>query len=192
MKSFVLILSLVLMLSVSGFAGEKFLGVKAGLASTSFEEQTEAASSLAIGVTLGTKVAPIIETGLEFSMLTSPWEFEETEFDYKMTARFTQTMVGVYAKVDLPLAVINPYVRAGLGYYMGKMEVEQSAFGTTESGSEDFKGAIGYNLGAGVTTFLGIYAEVVFHIVSRELDVDGAEAFGANNVHINAGYQFVF
>ena len=192
MKSLSVVLSLVLMLSFSAMAGEKILGVKAGLANTAFEDQEEAAGSLAIGATLGMKVAPIIETGLEFNMLTSPWEFEEKIDVSTYTMRVSQTMIGVYAKVDLPLAILNPYVRAGLGYYMGKMEMEAQEFGETQSGEENFKGAIGYNLGAGVNTFLGIYAEVIYHIVERELDVDGVEAFGANNVHINVGYQFVF
>ena len=188
MKIFSFIVVALLLFSVSSFAGDTVLGLNVGTAITSFEGQTESASSFSFGAHLGKEVLPILETGLEFNMLASPWEFKGTSIAGETTVKISQTIIGAYAKVNIPLVVVNPYARAGIGYYMGN--IEATAAGQT--GKQDFKGAVGFNLGAGVNTFMGIYAELVYHIVSRTLDVEGAEAVGYNNIMINAGYNFSF
>jgi hypothetical protein len=187
MKIFSLTLILVLFAAFSVNAGDMVFGLNAGSAVTSFEGQTDAATSISFGAHVGNKVLPILETGLEFNMLASPWEFEADFLGQKMTQKVSQTLVGAYAKVAIPLVVVNPYVRAGIGYYMGNLEFSLNDY----SEKADFKGAIGYSVGAGADLLLGFYAEVMYHIVSRELDLeDAGDAADFNNLMINVGYNF--
>jgi len=192
MKNLFITLSLTLIMAVSGFAGEKVLGLNAGISNSAFEDQTEAASTLSFGASFGNKFAGLFEGGVEFNMLASPYELVNKTDHYKETLSITQTMVGVYAKVNIPLVIVNPYIKGGLGYYMGSMEYKLEEWGDTDKTEKDFKGALGYNVGAGVETFLGIYGEVMFHIVERELDVEDAVSAAFNNVAVNVGYRFEF
>ena len=58
------------------------------------------------------------------------------------------------------------------------------------NGNETFAWAeFGFNIGAGVKTLPGVYAEFIYHIVSRKADWEGAESMGANNWGIHVGYQ---
>lgn len=191
MRRLLITISIVAAMATSGFSSSA-LGLKVGYLATAFEDQDEAAQSLGFGVSYSAKKLELFDAGLEFNMLASPWEFTDKSEFYTQKYTFTQTMIGLFVKVDIPLVVLTPYVRAGLGYYMGKVEAEISEGGQTMSAENDMKGALGYNLGAGVETFLGIYAEVIFHIVEREIDVKDTEPFGANNVAANIGYRIEF
>jgi hypothetical protein len=97
-------------------------------------------------------------------------------------------MIGAYLKVDIPLVIIEPYVKGGIGYYMGKMTVNAGDL----SEDYDFKGAMGYSVGAGVDIFLGLYGEVVYHMVEHEFkDIEG-DPFKYNNFALNVGWKFSF
>ena len=80
-----------------------------------------------------------------------------------------------------PMIVVSPYVRVGAGMYTGGWEQGEW--------DGDYDSAIGFNIGAGVKTLPGIYAEFIYHIVKRKGDWEGAESMGANNWGIHVGYQ---
>jgi len=158
------------------------LGVQAGYASTAFEDQESAASTFSGGAIIGTDIMPMIDVGLEYNLLFSPFEFEEGG----TTAKVSQNLLGLWARwYFLPIPAVSPYIRGGVGYYSGKLELSGAM-----TGEADFKSTVGFNIGAGVDMPMGLYGEFVYHIVSRELDVDGAESAGYNNWAISVGYSF--
>lgn len=158
------------------------LGVQAGYNNSAFEDQESAASTFSGGVILGTDIAPIVDLGLEYNMLFSSFEFDQAG----TTAKISQNLIGVWARwYFIPLPTLSPYIRGGVGYYSGKVELSGN-----QTGEADFKSAVGFNVGAGVDMPMGLYGEFVYHIVSRELDVSGATSMGYNNWAINVGYSF--
>jgi opacity protein-like surface antigen len=159
------------------------LGVQAGYNSSAFEDQESAASTFSGGVILGTDIAPIVDLGLEYNTLFSSFEFDQAD---GLKAKISQHLIGVWARwYFIPLPTLSPYIRGGVGYYTGKLEVSG-----TQSGEADFKSTVGFNVGAGVDLPMGLYGEFIYHIVSRELDVAGATSSGFNNWAINVGYSF--
>ena len=60
----------------------------------------------------------------------------------------------------------------------------------------DFKSAFGFNIGAGtdfsIAKTVALFAEFVFHLVSRTPDIQGAQSGGANNWAVQLGAQFGF
>jgi len=162
-----------------------FFGVKGGLAASQFEDQEEAASNFVAGAAIGTDVMPMLDLGIEYEMLVSPFEMD---FIPGSSMKIKQSMVGVFGKLyPLPvdLEIVDPYVRAGVGYYMGNLEVENV-------GDKDFKGAVGFNAGVGTDTILGLYVEAVFHIIKREFDDDDEtiDLGGMNYLTVMVGFNF--
>lgn len=182
MRIFTFVLVLILALTVGSMAQ---VGVQAGYLMSAFEDQDEAASAFELGANYGFPVADNFVAGPEFSILVSPFEFESEVLGTTYTSKFTQTIIGAFGKYIIDAKGFTPYVKAAVGYYMGKLEAE----GGGGSGEEDFKGAIGFSVGGGVQSEMGLYGEFVYRIVSRELDVDNAESFGANNWGIIVGYS---
>ena len=157
-------------------------GIQAGYTSSAFEDQESAASTFSGGAIIGTDIMPMIDVGLEYNLLLSPFEFEAAG----TTAKISQNLLGLWARwYFIPLPAASPYLRGGVGFYSGKTE-----FSGNITGDVDFKSAVGFNIGAGVDLPMGLYGEFVYHIVSRELDVEGAESGGANNWAISVGYSF--
>lgn len=175
-----------LIVFVFAFMGSaQSIGVYGGYLSSAFEDQDEAASAIELGASFVLDALPILEAGVEFNTLVSPFEFETDVLGTTYTTKFKQTMFGVFAKYNISLPALTPYVRGGVGYYSGTIEAE----GGGQSGETDFKNALGFNIGAGVDTFTGLYGEFIYHIVSKELDVDNApDAAGANYWGIRVGY----
>jgi hypothetical protein len=73
---------------------------------------------------------------------------------------------------------------------MGKMTLTHGDV----SQDYDLKGAVGFSVGAGVDIFLGLYGEVVYHMVNQEFDEDEYDigSFKYNNFALNVGWQFNF
>lgn len=95
---------------------------------------------------------------------------------------------------------IWPYVRGGAGLYTGsstfKVSDEMKNYGA-EDYTFDMKSAFGFNVGGGAeldfSSNNGLFAEFVYHFVTRENDAtDGEEtsSFGANNWALHVGFHF--
>jgi opacity protein-like surface antigen len=154
---------------------------------SSFENQESSASGLGLGANLDFTALPILDVGVEFDYMASPFEFKETVLGTEVTSKISQTLIGVVGKLYFPMVVVDPYIRAGVGYYMGNFKTEAEGQTLVD---EKFKSKIGFNAGAGVSLLMGLYGEVVYHIVTREVDLEGAESFGYNYWAINVGYAF--
>ena len=113
--------------------------------------------------------------------------------------QISQLYFGGLAKLRIGSgAGIHPYARAGAGLYTGDAKKEYSDEAklidpSLEDEKEDFKSAFGFNLGGGieidVSTNTGIFAELVYHMVNRELDMEGAEKKNMGSIVIYAGIQ---
>ncbi len=184
MKKVTFTIFIVLLLSVAGFS--QSLAIFGGYLNSAFEDQEEAAGAIELGGAFVLDALPVLEAGVEFSTLISPFEFEMEVLGVKTTSKFKQTMFGVFGKYNISLPALTPYIRGGVGYYTGSIEVEAAG----ETGEQDFKSAIGFNIGGGVQTFAGLYGEFIYHIVSKELDVENApSAMGSNYWGLRVGYS---
>ncbi len=176
-------LLIVVIFVIAGLAqAQVILGIQAGYNSSAFKDQESAASTFSGGAIIGTDIMPMIDVGLEYNLLLSPFEFEAEG----ITAKISQNLLGLWARwYFIPLPAASPYIRGGVGYYSGKTE-----FSGNISRDVDFKSAVGFNIGAGVDLPMGLYGEFIYHIVSRELDWPGEESQGYNNWAISVGYSF--
>jgi len=173
------VLFFILVMVITGMA-QITIGVQVGYSKSDFEEHEAVSGAIPLGITVGTTIIPALEFGGEVNTLISPFVFEEQYVtdDFKVN----QTIIGIYGKYFVPLQVVNPYARLGLGYYLGGWE--QGSY------NGDYDGAVGFSLGVGANTMFGVYGEFVYHIVSRKGDWAGAESMGANNWGIHVGYTF--
>ena len=199
-KAFIMLVALA-MVAVGASAQTTLLGF-AGYGQSAFdldeafgEDVTEdQAGYIPVGAEILVELSPGLSVGAEVDYAVVPftWEFEyagETVGEVKVT----QMVLGGLARFEMGQGSLRPHVRGGAGLYMGKSKSEPEQGADTE---EDFKNAFGFNVGAGLTADFGEtkiwMLEFVYHIVSREADVEGAESFGANNwaLHLGAGMKF--
>lgn len=164
-----------------------YIGVQGGMGFSSFGDQDKGATAIPLGVTIGTDLLPIIDVGAEANFLVSPYKFDVLDPTTltTMESKFSQNFYGAYVRwYVLPLPAITPYLRGGAAYYSGKWKFD---------GSDDtnVKGSMGFNIGAGVDFLMGLYGEVVYHIVSHELDIENPpDSKGYNSVQVTVGYSF--
>ena len=180
----------IIVLSAGLSQAQVYLGVQGGVGFSSFEDQDKGASAIPLGITIGTDLMPIIDIGAEANFLASPYKFEELDPTANATyeSEFSQNFYGAYIRwYVLPLPAITPYLKGGVAYYSGKWK---------SSGDDvNMKGSIGFNIGAGVDFLMGLYGEVVYHIVSLEPDMENLPAEfsgskGYNSVQVTVGYSF--
>jgi opacity protein-like surface antigen len=180
-----LLFILVAILSVTVITqAQVYVGVQGGLGFSSFEDQDEGATAIPVAVTVGTDLLPIVDAGVEANFLASPYKFDVVDAALQTTeVEINQTIFGAYVRwYVLPLPALSPYVKGGVGYYSGKWK--------SDAGDVDLKSTVGFNIGAGVDLLMGLYGEVVYHIVSMEADVSGAESMGYNSIQVQIGYSF--
>jgi len=109
--------------------------------------------------------------------------------------RITQTLIGAVGKYEIGEGHTRPHICAGLGMYMGGQVFDAEEGSGYFDSEADFKNAIGYNFGGGITADWGYdrfwLAEFVYHVVSREWDVAGAKSNGSNNwaIHLGVGMK---
>jgi hypothetical protein len=188
----------ILALLASGAYGQGKVGAFVGFGQSAFEDQDDAAGYIPVGVQGLYQVAPGFSVGAEvnISAVKFTWEImDEYTGEKAGEVSISQNVFGALAKYEFGQASIRPLLRAGLGMYMGKSDAEPAA-GYTGGGEVDYKSAFGFNIGGGATGCLGEkmfwLGEFVFHIVSREPDVEGAESAGANNWAVHAGVGMKF
>jgi hypothetical protein len=190
MKKPRLIVTLLLVLCGAAFAQTKtIVTVLAGYTMSAFEEQEEAAGTLAGGVRAGYMASPQLEIGAEFQSALGGYTYEMTLFDVTMETSFNQNVFGLYGKYLFPSASVKPFVKAGLGYYFGdaKVESDDEVFNIDETVNID--AALGFNFGIGAYLTRALSAEFNYQIVSRELE---GESMGMNAWAILVGYNFKF
>jgi len=162
------------------------IGLHSGILVSAFEDQDESYTAIPVGVYFGTAVSDNVEIGAEASIAVKPFEEEVGG----ITTSISQTIIGLYTRFYFPAASFTPYIRAGAGYYLGSAKFEGGGGLNAEI---DFKGALGFNVGAGFGTSSGLYAEFIYHIVERELEKNDffiSEPGGASNWGAYVGFAF--
>ncbi len=184
------IILLVITLTAGLSQAQFYIGVQGGLGFSSFEDQDEGATAIPLAVTAGTDLLPILDLGVEANFLVSPYKFNSLDpTDMSTTEiKINQNFYGAYVRWHvLPLPAISPYLRGGVAFYDGKWSVGDNDL--------DLKGSVGFNVGAGVDFLFGLTGEVVYHIVSHELDMENlpselSGSMGYNTIQVVLGYNF--
>jgi len=184
--------------SIGGFVGygasafgDKFFGEEA--------EDENQAKYVPVGAHILFGTGGNFEIGAEINYAAVPFTFDAGEYG---DLEVEQLYYGALAKFKIGSGGgIWPYVRGGAGLYTGSVNVKYSeeakAIGA-EDESIDLKSAFGFNVGGGAeldfSSNNGLFAEFVYHIVTREFDQEEGEegdtSFGANNWAIQVGFHF--
>ena len=177
-----------------------------GYTMSAFEDQEEAAGTFPLGIQFGFNVAPNVEVGLEAFNAIGGYKFEEDFFSVETETAFNSTIISGYGKYYISQASLSPFIKAGVGYFLGDASVKISYM--DEEQKEDMKidPAIGFILGAGVDFNKNFFAEFNYNIVSRKSGEDSDEgdfelkksaakdesedSWGMNTWTIKVGYRF--
>lgn len=216
----ILTLLVVMFLLTFSLEAQVSVGVYAGFGQSSFDDDSfgeggslEQAGYIPAGLQVGFNLPKMtfgtIYLGAEIDYALVPFTFEMSDdvgngneklADFKIN----QMIIGALVKVKFGNNNIKPFIRLGGGAYTGGAEIEytdefkklvlEEYEQSLEDEEIDFKSAFGFNIGAGADFQIGsttaIFAEFVYHMVSREIDEEGAESFGANNWAAHVGLQF--
>ncbi len=191
MKKATMFLFVALFLVSGLFAQESQFTVSAvgGYAMSAFEDQDDAAGALPVGVQVGYKFKPNFILGGEVNLAVGGFSWEMEESGYKITTTANQTLIGAFGKYYFSEGTYLPYGRAGVGMYTGDGEVKAEYQGQSQKQTLNIDSAFGFNIGGGVLLpEKGIFAEFIYHIVSREVE---GESSGMNYWAIQVGYQFI-
>lgn len=186
MKTKLMVIGIVLLFCVAGFGQNLTVTAFTGYSMTSFEDQDDAAGTLPLGLAVGYKAAPAIEIGGEFMYPLGGYSWELDFFGETVTTTFNQMMIGAYGKYFIGTGNMKPFVKAGVGYFMGNAKSE----GGGETMDFDVDGGIGFNFGGGVLLSQGFSVEFVYNMVSRKIEGDD-EKYGMNTWAVLVGYQLV-
>ena len=186
MKIKAIVICVVVLFAAAGFAQQKLVvSALAGYSMTAFEDQEKAVSSIVVGAALGYKVMPALHIGAEF-IYPFGYKDKDEEFGVEIEGTVNQMLIGAFAKYFFGSGGIMPFIKGGVGYYMGNAKWE----GGGQSGDLDIDPKIGFNFGAGALHSSGFFAEFVYHIVTRTFEgVD--EGMGMNTWAAMVGYQII-
>lgn len=219
MKHLYNVLIFVFLLTIS-LQAQVSVGVYTGFGQSSFDDDSfgeggdlEQAGYIPAGLQIGFNLPKMdfgtIYLGAEIDYAVVPFTFEMSDdigngneklADFKIN----QMVIGALVKVKFGSNNIKPFIRLGGGAYLGGADLEytdefkklvlEEYDQSLEDEEIDFKSAFGFNIGGGADFQIGsstaIFAEFVYHMVSREVDEEGAESFGANNWAAHVGLQF--
>lgn len=182
-----------LFISTQSFAQTNLsIGIHSGVLFSAFEDQDETQTAIPVGGYFGMQATENVEVGIEFNTSVIPFEEKFSEDFFDITQSITQSVFGGYVRLYFPSETIVPYIRAGVAYYTGAIEYSAEGIGF----DFDLDGALGFNIGAGIGTESGLYAEFIYHIVSQNSDAFGEflgediEDSGFNNFGAHIGYSF--
>lgn len=198
-----LLLAALSVCSMSFAQGNTSLAVTSGYTMSAFEDQEDAAGTLPLGVQLGYMASPNLQVGAEVNYLLSglTWKGEYAGFTLEQT--FEQTIVSAYAKYFLGQGNVKPFVKGGVGYFMGNAKWVYKYDNEEDTDDMKIDPAIGFIVGAGVTLTPNIFVEFNYNLVSRKYAEDDAadmdpyasanessDKFGMNTWSILVGYKF--
>ncbi len=196
MKKFTFTFLVIILLTSVGSA--QSIGVFGGLTNSAFEDNPifdadiETSNGFEVGAVFLIDALPILEAGVEYSTSVSPFEIKSEYSGSEFTQKNSQSMFGAFVKFNFSVPAVTPYLRAGAGYYSGSSETNLTPQALKDAAGldADYKSTLGFNVGAGIDTFIGLNAEFIYHIVSKELDVEDAASLGANYWGLRIGYYF--
>lgn len=205
--------AMILLLVVLAGAGlaqsSKTLGIYTGYTMSAFEDQGDAAGTLPVGVQLGFKVAPQVEVGFEAANALGGFTWKGDVLGMETESTFNYTLLSAYGKYSFSQENLAPYVKGGIGYFLGDVKTKVSFMGEEESVTSKIDPGIGFVLGGGVDFNKRFFAEFSYNIVSRKSgeETDGSDEFemaaaddsgssndswGMNTWVAKIGYRFTF
>ena len=160
-----------------------------GYTMTAYEDQDESSGTLSIGAAIGYMVSSNFEIGVNFTTALGGFSFINEVMGATHTITVTHIVAGVHGKYYLPLEGIKPYLKAGAGYFAGhaNYEVETTGVSTTDT-IIGIDGNIGFTVGAGIITKVGIFVGFDYNIVSRKWEGSDDSA-GMNTWAVLLGYH---
>ncbi|HID39741.1 MAG TPA: hypothetical protein EYP36_09550 [Calditrichaeota bacterium] len=189
MKRLAFILSFLFIFLTANTTMATGLGIQAGMATSAFENQTSSANTFVGGAHFVFDLLPLIDLGAEYTLTISPFSFQSDYAGQTYTSDISQSYFGAFARIflPLPLIVIDPYLKAGVGYYSGKIKTS----GAGESQTFDLKSTLGYSVGIGLKSVIGLYGEFIYNFAKQELDgIPDPDTLAYNNWMIMVGYSF--
>lgn len=190
MKNVVLILVISALFVLPCIAKENVsVSAYTGYTMTAYENQDESAGTLPIGASIGYMVSSNFEIGANLTFALGGFSFIEEVAGATHTITVTHLVAGVNGKYYLPLQGIKPYLKAGAGYFSGhaNYEVETTGGSTTDT-IYGIDGNIGFTVGAGIITKIGIFVGFDYNIVSRKWEGSDDSA-GMDTWAVLFGYQ---
>lgn len=185
MKVRAIVLALLMVLASVATAQSNFtVALLTGYTMTSFEDQEDAAGTLPIAVRVSKALKPNLEVGLEGNYALGGFGFESDWEGETMTTTFDQTIIDAFAKYSVGNSKLQPYLKGGLGFFMGNAKSELG----DEEETTDIDSGIGFILGAGAELTPKIFAEFNYNIVSRDIE---DESFGMNTWSVLVGYKII-
>ncbi len=195
-KSGWMILALVLMAVSSYGQSTNSLAVMAGYSMSAFEDQDDAAGTVPLGIQLGMMVSPNLQVGLEGNYLLGGFIWESKDEDYKLKTTFSQAIASAYAKLFLGQGSSKPFVKGGVGYFMGDVKATYEADGEEEDETYKIDPAIGFIVGGGINLSPNLFIEFNYNLVNRQFKDDGdkmeeenSEKLGMNSWSVMLGYK---
>ena len=212
MKKFLTLFSIIFLIAFISTSAQPFkLAIFTGYGQSAFENSTSSAGSIPLGLQASYGFENMnwgaVTAGLEFNYAVVPFTFEQQGTINNQPAKlndqkFNQMIIAALVKVKfLKKKPFNPFIRVGGGMYTGNVTYEwtdaakQAAqqAGQTLQDELKLKSGFGFNIGAGadynISKAGALFLEFVYHIISREADVQGAQSSGLNNWAIQVGYQ---
>jgi hypothetical protein len=149
------------------------------------------AGYLPVSLTASWGLRPRARAGLELSYSVIPFAFDDRQGLDQATEKVSQLLVGSFIQYTLTQSVVSPYVRGGAGLYLGQWVIDYRDDGGIADSEYDFKPAFGFNAGVGIIgDWAGerfLFLEFIYHLVSRELDISGAQRYDAGNLAVQLG-----
>ena len=203
MKKYIVVM-LVVLFATFTVQAQSSIGIFGGYGQSKFDlsdengEDSELSQSDFIPVGAELLFGNKFQIGAEVSYSAVPFSFKaEADGKTLVEEKISQFLVGGVVKLNFGEGVLRPFVRGGAGLYMGKDKIDFSdelqSIGIQDT-TINFKSSFGFNFGGGLKIQMGersfIFGEFVYHMVKRQLDVEGAESMKMDNWAIRGGVEF--
>ena len=186
MKTKLLILPIVLLFTVAGLAQSNVaLSLHTGYtmsAFSEFEEKGLVDDAPLIGFNVGYELLKGLELGGGFNYVIGGFKFEMEDDEGSFTLKWEYILIGLYGKYSLNSGSFNPFVKVGVGYFLGDNIIELEGV----ENSFEVDNGIGFIFGGGIQHSSGIFAEFNYNIVTRNYF---NEDFDMNTWAVFIGYH---
>jgi opacity protein-like surface antigen len=187
------------MAGVSFSQGNTSLAITTGYTMSAYEDQEDAAGTLPIGLQLGYTASPNLQIGLEVNNALAGFTWQLKDESINIESTFNQTIIGAYGKYFLGSGNVKPFVKGGVGYFLGDNETKVEILDESSTQKVKIDPAVGFTVGGGVSLTKKLFLEFNYNIVSRKavessdddelIDVSSEKA-GMNTWSVLVGYTF--
>jgi hypothetical protein len=149
------------------------------------------AGFLPVSLSASWEIRTSARLGVEFNYSVLPFAFDDREGLNQATEKVSQLVLGSFTRYTLTESVISPYLKGGVGIYLGQWVIDYRDDAGFVDAEYDLKPSLGFSAGAGIIAdWAGdrfLFLEFLYHLVSRELDISGAKRYKAGNLAVQFG-----